>query len=159
MSPTKSRTPRARWRALITSLAACAGLLAAPSCDQEDDCTRGDEGCYCTADFRCLEGLACRSFLCVDPEWTPPEPEPEPPAGDGGKPVDNVSACEQWLASLECGGESLGDQLGEALVCETFEEYACSLDGYFQCLEDNTRCDGEYPDVTGWNACAGRLSC
>lgn len=103
------------------------------------------------------------SFVCIDPNWTPPDPEVDDERDDddddGGKAVDNVSACEELLESLECGGVSLGDQLGEALACETYDRYGCSLDGYFQCLTDNTRCDGDYPDVTGWTACTGKLSC
>ena len=147
-----------------TWLIGAIGLLAGTACEPEETCTRGDEGCYCTADYRCLEGLACRSYLCIDPEWSPPEPEVAADGGNGngaddGKTVDNVSACEEWLDALECGGVSLGDELAGAIACDSYAQYGCRLDGYFECLTANTKCDGDVPDVTGWSACAGKLSC
>ena len=64
----------------------------------------------------------------------------------------NVEACESFMEhwdSLECTGET---ELG--WDCTAYEDYACDISEYFQCLEEGYQCDGETPDfdVSGCDA-------
>jgi hypothetical protein len=51
-----------RW--ILPALVAAA--MAGAACPAADECDVGGEGCPCTNDGTCLEGLACRSDVCVD---------------------------------------------------------------------------------------------
>ena len=72
---------------------------------------------------------------------------------------DNVAACEEWLASMECG-----DQDFSGLVdCEIYsaDSYPCDVADYFNCLTDNGSCDdalGIY-DSSGWVDCTDLAAC
>lgn len=71
--------------------------------------------------------------------------------------VDNVAACDDWLASMECG-----DYDFTAVVdCTVYSETACDISAYFTCLADATDCDEDLGivDTTGWTDCADEATC
>jgi hypothetical protein len=151
------------------TLFATAGLLglfvgAAPACDPKagDACPAGTEGCHCTADWDCLEGLTCLSEYCVDPEPDADEDEDEDeeqddesPADDGGSSTDNVGACETWIDAAECGDYDWS----QSVDCSLYADLQCDIADYFDCLTDNTACSGGIPDTSGWAACVELAAC
>ncbi len=76
-------------------------------------------------------------------------------AGCGG--VDNVTACEDWLAAVSCGEYDFSTSVD----CSVYGETECDIADYFTCLTDNTVCDEEtgVPDMSGWGSCTSYASC
>ncbi len=71
--------------------------------------------------------------------------------------ADNVGACEDWLASMECGDYDFS----EVVDCSAYADYPCDISDYFDCLAENGSCDedtGVY-DSSGWGDCADLASC
>lgn len=73
---------------------------------------------------------------------------------DGGA-VDNVGACEDLLAELDCGGMDLG----QFVDCSTYASLTCDLSDYLQCLEDEFVCNDGVFDASGWAGCVSLASC
>ena len=142
-------------------------LVAALGCDADDgDCPDGSETCRCTDDYKCLEGLTCLSDRCVDVFWTPPAPtnddddDNQPGGTPGDESVDNVDACEDWvatLASLNCGDVDWS----QLASCDVYADVSCDLagNGYFECLSQNTTCTVGTADVSGWAQCSSLATC
>ncbi len=122
--------------------------LASPACDDaEGDCQAGLEGCPCTAEYQCLDGLQCLSEYCVDPVGSGGSSDPS--GGASGGSNDNVAACEGFIDGLDCaipGGDV-------ALDCSAYEGVACDVTDYLDCLADNTACVDGAADVSGWIDC------
>ena len=68
---------------------------------------------------------------------------------------DNFVTCMEWLDSMECNGFDFG----EFIDCNTFAEWPCDLTDYFDCLADETVCEGDFPDVSGWANCEDLAIC
>jgi hypothetical protein len=71
--------------------------------------------------------------------------------------ADNVGACEDWLASMECGDYDFS----ELVDCSIYSDTPCDISDYFDCLAENGSCDedtGVY-DSSGWADCADLASC
>ncbi|MFO8072123.1 MAG: hypothetical protein R6V85_09635 [Polyangia bacterium] len=69
----------------------------------------------------------------------------------------NVVACEDWLASLECGETDFSGLVD----CSVYADYPCDISDYFNCLAEEGSCDedtGVY-DSTGWADCADLATC
>ncbi len=152
---------RAAFSAASVRVALASLLLSPAACDDgEGGCTPGYETCRCTAESLCLEGLQCLSSRCVDPESVPGEAEGGETAAEGGAgeaagEPDNESACEALLDSLECAPPA-----GVALIdCASFSSSPCDLSDYFECLADNTTCNGEQLDASGWTQCMDLAVC
>lgn len=141
-----------RWFALV--LVPLTSLLS-PACDDaEGDCPAGHEGCVCTEDYECLEGLQCLSDYCVDPN----SGSGADSNGSGGSPTgngsgnggnDNVAACESFVDSIDCafpGG-------APPIDCAIYGESVCDITDYLACLESNTSCNNDMLDASGWIDC------
>ncbi len=135
--------------------------LALGACDgAQDGCTPGYETCGCAEEARCLQGLQCLSNRCVDLDVTPNASEDgdtgaSDSRGETEQDFDNVSACEALLDSLECAPPA-----GVALIdCTSFSASPCDISDYLDCLEDNTACNGEQLDPSGWSECVDLAVC
>jgi hypothetical protein len=69
--------------------------------------------------------------------------------------VDNVTLCEEWVASMECGDTDFDD----LVTCEDYQGRHCSLYDYFDCLTENAVCDGSAVDTSMWSECEPLDSC
>ena len=154
---------KTRLSIVIAVLAACGG--------GEDEAT-GEETSPCL-EGKCLGTLECLSNLCVDPEWEVPddsqsstgrEAEPsdddegddtETPDSDdsSGADIDNAAACQALVDGWECPIPA------GTLRCEDFDLSPCDLAEYFECLADNSTCQGTMLDVSQWGTCATLASC
>jgi hypothetical protein len=76
---------------------------------------------------------------------------------DGGGAADNVGACEDWLAAMDCGTTDFSSLVD----CNAYANTTCDISDYFQCLTDGTTCDEAtgVVDMTGWADCADLASC
>lgn len=140
--------------------------------------------CDITGYFSCLEqATTCREGVpdtsgwpgCADRlECASDSPKPEPDSGDGsdtgtnpssdGGGTDggnepgqggskNVARCKDFVDNYEdCPG-------GLLFSCEPFESYDCSLQDYFDCMDDVTMCVDGIIDSTPWSMCTRLLSC
>lgn len=65
--------------------------------------------------------------------------------------VDNVELCEEWAASMDCGGVDFGD----LVTCDDYKGRHCSLYDYFDCLAENAVCDDDAGTVNTdlWREC------
>lgn len=139
-------------RTLATFLAAgLCGAFSGVACDEE--CTRGSEGCRCTAAGECVTGLACLSEFCVDPEDMVDDGASQ--ADDDGATVDNVAACEDFVDAFQCGTSDLG----QFVMCDSYATAACDLTAYFDCLTEHTGCNAGNPDTSGWMQCTDLGTC
>ena len=122
--------------------------LGSPACDDEGDCSAGSEGCPCTADFKCLEGLECLSEYCVSPnEGAATSGNSTDPSGAEGGSTNNVAACEAFVDNLPCA-------LPEGVLdCSVYAEVTCDVTDYLDCLTDNSGCTNDMIDVSGWGNC------
>lgn len=70
---------------------------------------------------------------------------------------DNVGACEDWVASMECGDYDYSS----VVDCSVYEDYNCDVADYFDCLTDNTTCDDAtgVADMSGWTECTSLAAC
>jgi len=69
----------------------------------------------------------------------------------------NVAACEDWIASMECGDTDFA-----ALVyCDAYAQTACDISDYFDCLAAETECDEETGviDTSDWLNCLDLAEC
>jgi hypothetical protein len=122
--------------------------LASPACDDEDNCPAGQEGCVCAEDFQCDDGLVCLSEYCVSSvaDGSGGSGNASDPSG-GGSSNNNVEACEAFLDNLDCA-------LPEgALDCSVYTDVACDVTDYLDCLTENSACNGDMIDVSGWGNC------
>ncbi len=62
---------------------------------------------------------------------------------------NNVAACMDWLEAMFCGDTDFSDFVD----CNDFAELPCDLADYFDCLEEETICQGGHADVSGWVNC------
>jgi hypothetical protein len=71
--------------------------------------------------------------------------------------VNNVELCEEWAASMDCGGVEFGD----LVTCDDFRARHCYLYDYFDCLTENASCDDENGsvDTSLWDECEPLDSC
>lgn len=71
--------------------------------------------------------------------------------------ADNVGACEDWVAAMQCGEYDYST----VVDCTIYEETTCDISDYFDCLTENTTCDEAtgIPDTTGWTSCYDLASC
>ena len=143
---------------LLVLLLPMASLFPA-ACDAEQDCPEGHETCVCAEDYQCLEGLECLSNRCVGPAGDSGNDSggtsSDPSSGSNGNNGGNVSACEDFVDSLNCtlpGGDA-------ALSCTTYEIIECDVSPYFDCLADNTSCADGMADLSGWADCASLSGC
>jgi hypothetical protein len=69
---------------------------------------------------------------------------------------DNMSACEEWVAAMSCGGEKK-----KGFDCKSYADVACDIIPYFDCLTANTICDEKTGslDTSGWGKCMGMDKC
>ena len=69
----------------------------------------------------------------------------------------NVAACEDWVASMECGDTDYST----LVTCSSYSETTCDISEYFDCLSDNTTCDEDLgvADTTGWADCTDLAVC
>ncbi len=69
----------------------------------------------------------------------------------------NVSACEDWLASMSCGDTDFSTLVS----CDVYQDTTCDVSDYFTCLTDGTTCDEAtgVADMTGWADCATLATC
>ena len=56
--------------------------------------------------------------------------------GDDG-PVDNVAACEDFVAAYECADVDLT----QFVMCDVYANTTCDIADYFDCLADEVTCD------------------
>lgn len=125
--------------------------LLAGACDTEQDCPAGHEQCVCTAEFTCLEGLACLSDRCVDLQGDDADGTGNA-NGSNGTNGDNdaVVACQAFIDGLQCAAPE-----GPALIeCSVYEGLACDVGPYFDCLAENSTCGSDDTlDISGWGEC------
>ncbi|MGH1343770.1 MAG: hypothetical protein ACRBN8_19595 [Nannocystales bacterium] len=126
--------------------------FVSPACDEESDCPAGHEGCLCTEEFSCLEGLECLSEYCVSPSASGGDSNDGGTDADGdgdgdGGSSNNVQACEAFVDSLDCGLPQ------GALDCSSYAGLNCDLTDYLDCLADNSTCTNGMLDATGWVDC------
>ena len=76
--------------------------------------------------------------------------------GDGDSP-DNEAACNNWKQAVSCEGADLS--ILNMLDCSTYDSYACDISAYFDCLTENTKCNGSVLDVSGWTGCQNLAVC
>ena len=74
---------------------------------------------------------------------------------DVGK--ENVESCEAWVDSQSCGEYDFSSALGSG--CSYYEDLDCDISGYFDCLTENTSCDGDLADISGWTSCLSQATC
>ena len=133
---------RASWVALIAL-----GLLALPvGCgdDDDDDSNEGGDGDGGDGDG--------------DGDQTRDDDHGDGGDGDGGDgDTDNVAACNDWKNAVSCTGADL--TVLNMLDCSMYDSYACDLSAYFDCLSDNTSCNGSVLDITGWTNCYNLVAC
>ena len=142
-----------------------AGLLAGASCADEDECTPGYEGCVC-ASGACLDGLACLSSYCVDPDWTPPTDDAADTGddvadtgddtGSGGSSPDNVAACNALLDELGACGDF---DLTSVIDCSIYADYTCDVADYLDCIREAYVCVDGVPDTSGFLECTELATC
>lgn len=137
--------------AVLVLVGLMVGSVAAVAC-AGDDCQAGNEGCPCTFDDRCLEGLACLSDYCVDPN---PQQTSGPGDSADGSSVDNVAACEAFVDTVSCGDVDLS----QFLDCDIYADTVCDIADYFDCLSDNTSCTDGVFDNSQWPSCADLATC
>jgi hypothetical protein len=77
--------------------------------------------------------------------------------GDGDGSADNVAACNSWKDAVSCEGADLS--ILNQLDCSTYNMYACDISAYFDCLTENTKCNGSALDVSGWTGCQNLIDC
>lgn len=75
--------------------------------------------------------------------------------GGGGGAADNVGACEDFLASIDCGGAGLG----AAFDCSAYAGLSCDISDYFTCAADALSCMGGVLDPSGLATCAEKAVC
>ncbi len=127
-------------------------------CDSGDsDCAEGHEAGFCAEDYRCLEGLECRSKRGVEAGPADSDNSSASSRGDDddGTPTDNVAACQALVDSWECqppGGIDL-------LMRDAFEDSQRDVSDDFNCLADNTSCSDDVLDASGWTQCAELAEC
>lgn len=139
------------------------GVMLGLACEQGDDCPAGQEGCVCTSDGLCLEGLECLSGHCVDPNWTPPTGAGQGDGDDGGGTnaddeggsFDNVAACNALVDELVCGDADLAMYID----CSLYADDPCDVADYFDCVREMVNCvDGVF-DASQLMACAELGTC
>lgn len=140
----------ARWGTVVLAgfLAQSTGMLA---CDESDDCPAGTEGCPCTEDNLCLQGLLCLSSYCVGAASAGNSTANE----ESGSAVDNVAACESWRDSVSCGDTDIA----QFVDCNLYADTVCDIAEYFACLDENTACNDGVFDNSGWQSCADLATC
>ncbi len=81
--------------------------------------------------------------------------DPQDTGNEAG--FDNVQACKDAVASMECGAYDFSTSVD----CSVYEEHDCDLSEYFDCLTDNLVCDEKtgVPDLSGWNGCGELFAC
>lgn len=132
-----------------------AGVMLGVACEQSDDCPAGQEGCACTSDGLCLEGLDCLSGHCVDPSWMPPTGGGPDDDDDDGGTFDNVTACNALVDELVCGDADLAMYVD----CSLYADYPCDVADYFDCVREMVTCvDGAF-DASQLMACAELGTC
>lgn len=68
---------------------------------------------------------------------------------------DNVAACRAYVEhhnGLECVDEA--EQIDVAAYCPEELNEGGDLRGYYACLADNARCDGDRLDLSGQGSCS-----
>jgi hypothetical protein len=78
-----------------------------------------------------------------------PAPSAAPTSGGG-----NVAACTKYIEkynSLECMG---GVKLDAATMCSpSMDQMPCDISKYWNCMAENTKCNGAIPDMSGLQGC------
>jgi|GEM_PF-2454377 len=74
---------------------------------------------------------------------------------EAGGDVDNVAACEDLIAELDCGGQDLGQYVD----CSAYASLTCDLADYLQCLQDEFTCTDGVFDASGWAGCVSLATC
>lgn len=69
--------------------------------------------------------------------------------------TDNVSACQNFVDSIDCGSFDASSVVG----CQQYEGYACDVSDYFDCLAEHFSCNGGIPDSSRWTACTALATC
>ena len=87
-------------------------------------------------------------------------------ADDEEDSFDNVSACQNYVDSLECGDFDPSTIYGSTFCEDTYGGLTtCDISDYFNCLADNTECIeddpvlGDYLDQSGTTDCASLANC
>ncbi|MEQ1501743.1 MAG: hypothetical protein ABMB14_05905 [Myxococcota bacterium] len=79
--------------------------------------------------------------------------------GCGGAGKKNVTACEDYVASLACGDFDVTSLYGDDF-CSAYEETTCDISEYFNCLTDSVACDDATSVLTVDAAgCASKAVC
>lgn len=86
----------------------------------------------------------------------PAPDDDEDEADDDDDEVDNMAACEDFVADLECDG---GIDISMSVPCDQFGAYTCDLTEYFDCVADAWSCDPAEIDSAGLSSCAAQLTC
>jgi hypothetical protein len=103
--------------------------------------------------------LACGGGETAPPPAAPVDPagaeSPEAPApGPGG----NRAACEAYIAHSN-GVSCMTLKLDASTICSPqLDQMPCDLAPYFNCLAENTKCNGALPDIAGQASC-GQATC
>ncbi len=126
-------------------LVACGDPEGSLSGECMDNIDNDDDGAVDCEDEDCSGSSDC-SEQGTDP-W-----DPGLPSGNS-----NVQACEEWVEAVSCGEYDFSTSVD----CSVYEDSACDISDYFDCLTDNTICDEEtgVPDMSGWGECTDYASC
>lgn len=69
--------------------------------------------------------------------------------------TDNVGACNDWVAATKCGSTDISSLVN----CDLYKDTECDISAYFDCLTENTKCENDTLDATGWGTCASKAVC
>lgn len=69
--------------------------------------------------------------------------------------LDNVGACNAWVEATKCGSTDIASLVN----CDLYKDTDCNISGYFDCLVQNTKCENDVLDATGWGSCASKAVC
>ncbi len=74
--------------------------------------------------------------------------------GDDDGAVDNVAACEDFIAEFDCNTLDLSMYL----MCDLYAQTTCDIADYFDCLADEATCDAAAFSTAATN-CASLATC
>jgi hypothetical protein len=61
----------------------------------------------------------------------------------GGAAKKNVAACEDFIASLDCGAFDFSSIYPDGFCEDTYGETTCDISEYFTCLTDGATCEND----------------
>jgi hypothetical protein len=128
------------------------------SCDLED----WGDAVYDDCEDECDDDDVGEFFEEVADDWDPDLEcdDGSTPDGIGGAGVGgaggNVAACERWYDEINACGEF---DAGGSEDCAAYADLPCDVTAYFDCLVDNTGCNGGVLEISGWDDCTHLADC